>query len=141
MISYIWKYGNRTLLGSKKSNLSRKNFSFTYLNNVSKKANTVSLKEKMRIPRVTSLKGISCFHTKILLHYVDDVQKTNRGILWVGCAEAHRVPACVNSSPAHGPRAEHTQYKYNHSWCWPQARPHSGCFIPAFDRSFNVSLH
>lgn len=73
MISYIWKYGNRILLGSKKLNLLRKNFFFIYLNNVFKKVNIVFLKEKMRILRVIFLKGIFCFYIKILFYYVDDV--------------------------------------------------------------------
>lgn len=41
--------------------------------------------------------------------YVDSVQKTKMGILWVDWAEAYGVPVWEKSSPAHGPKTEHTQ--------------------------------
>lgn len=48
--------------------------------------------------------------------YIDGVQKAKMGILWVDWAEAHGVPVWENSSPTHGPKTEHTQEKYKHSW-------------------------
>lgn len=88
--------------------------SFSYLNYFPQRdsrANTAYLKEKMREKekKITSLKRISCCHTKILLHYIDDVQKTKMRSLWVDWAETRTVTACFNSSPDHEPRAEHTQ--------------------------------